>query len=156
MSEGLHLRAEWLIAQDRIEGLSELERSELIAHLAACERCSAKANETSQALAALRSVPIEIPRDLAARTQWRVRMRAEELREREPANRLLWVLTFLSWALGVASAPLVWRGFAWFGEWAGLPKPVWEIGVVLWWAVPALIAAGVVLMERLGRPQETE
>src|SRR5579885_3038495 len=49
-----------------------------------------------------------------------------------------------------------WRGFEWVGRQTGLPKPVWELGVVLWWAVPALIAAGAVIFERRGRAQELE
>jgi anti-sigma factor RsiW len=156
MTENVHARAEQLIARERIEGIGDSDRAWLAAHLAECERCNAVAAEMKQALAALRSVPIEVPLGLVSRTQMRVHLRADELREREPGNKILWALTVVSWALGVASAPLVWRGFAWFGSWAGLPKPVWEMGVVLWWTVPALLAAGAVLIEKRGQAKEIE
>jgi hypothetical protein len=142
--------------QERIEGLNDADRSWLAAHLAECERCSAIADVTARALGVFRALPIEIPGGLAERTRFRVRLRAEELHEPEPGNKILWILTFVSWALGVASAPLVWRGFAWFGHWADLPKPVWEVGFVLWWTVPALLALGVVLLERRGNTQEMQ
>ena len=77
-----------------------------------------------------------------------VRLRADELHERGAGRKLLWAVSGVSWVLGVASAPWVWRGFAWVGEHAGVPKPVWVIGFVLWWAIPALLATGAVLANR--------
>jgi hypothetical protein len=91
---------------------------------------------------------VDLPEGLASRTQFRVRLRAEELQESGSVNKFLWAFGLVSWALGVASAPLVWRGFAWAGEHLGLPKPVWVTGAVLWWAVPMLLAAGTLLLER--------
>jgi hypothetical protein len=58
------------------------------------------------------------------------------------------VVTAASWLLGVFSAPLVWRGFARLGSNFGLPKLAIEMGFVLWWAVPALVAVGAVLHQR--------
>ena len=153
MTEHIHRRAQQLIDQERIEGLTGPDHSWLAAHLAECEHCSAIAAETSQALSAFRAVPIDVPRGLAESTRFRVHLRAEELREREPGSKILWILTFASWALGVASAPFVWRGFAWLGHWADLPKPVWEAGFVLWWTVPALLAVGVVWLVKRGSTQ---
>jgi hypothetical protein len=34
------------------------------------------------------------------------------------------------------------------GERTGMPKTLWEMGFVLWWAIPALFAAGAVLADR--------
>jgi len=157
MSENIHARAKRLIDEERIEGaLSNADRAWLAEHLRACDACAAAADRTEQALASLRSAKIEMPRGLASRTQMRVRLRADELRERSAGMKLLWAIGGVSWALGVASAPWVWRGFAWAGEHLGVPKPVWEIGVVLWWAIPALFAAGAVLASRKGELQEPE
>jgi hypothetical protein len=75
-------------------------------------------------------------------------LRAQQSGEVSSSNTLLWIITAASWLLGIFSAPLVWRGFAWVGEWANLPKPVLEFGFVLWWAVPALIAVAAVLHQR--------
>jgi len=99
-------------------------------------------------LSALRSLPVAVPRDLASRTQLRLRLRAQQAEQTSSSGALLWIITAASWLLGIFSAPLVWRAFAWVGQRANLPKPVLELGFVLWWAVPALIAVAVVLHQR--------
>jgi hypothetical protein len=99
---------------------------------------------------------ITVPRNLAGRTQLRVRLRAEELREHSPASRLVWAVAAMSWILGLATAPLVWRGFAWLGEHTGAPKLALQLGFVLWWGLPALIAAGIVLWQREWRTRGAE
>ncbi len=38
----------------------------------------------------------------------------------------------------------------------GAPKLLWEAGFVMWWAVPALLATGVVLASWNGRASELE
>lgn len=153
MNSDLHAQAQKLIAQERVEGISRGEQAWLAAHLAGCATCAAIASETAQALSALRGIPVDVPRNLASRTQLRVRLRAEELREHAPARKLLWVLAFMSWALGVSTAPFVWRLFAWFGSELGLPRYVSQAGVVLWWTLPALVAVGLILIERRGRTE---
>ncbi len=151
MSENFHARAQQLIAQQRVEGISAEEQSWLAAHVADCEACSAVLTQTAQALAAFRSMNIELPKNLAARTQLRVRMRAEELPAHNPGRFLLWAIAGVSWLLGLASAPLVWRGFEWAGTELGLPKIVWQLGVAAWWLVPGLLATGMVLLQRRAR-----
>jgi len=149
MSEDVHARAKRLIDQERVEGiLADAERVWLAEHLRGCNACVAAADQTEHALASLRNASVEMPRGLARRAQMSVRLRADEMQERSAGRKLLWAVSGVSWALGVASAPWVWRGFAWAGEHVGMPKPVWEIGFVLWWAVPALFAAGAVLADR--------
>jgi len=148
MNENIHERAQQLIAQQRVEGISDEEQSWLTTHLAECEACSAVQAQTAQALAAFRSMNIELPKNLAARTQLRVRMRADELPAHNPGRFLLWAIAGVSWLLGLASAPLVWRGFEWAGGQLGLPKIVWQLGVVLWWLVPGLLATGMILLQR--------
>jgi hypothetical protein len=147
MSENLHQRAQQLIMQERVEGLSDSDNAWLAAHLQGCATCVSYAQEVSAALRVLRTTPLELPAGLAERTQFRVGLRAQQLRQREPHRRALWIAAGISWAAGVASAPLVWRAFAWLGERAGVPNLVWEAGFALWWAVPALIAAIVLLAE---------
>ena len=156
MSESLHQRANQLLAWRRIEPLSRQDEQWLAAHLAGCESCAAADARTSEALSALRATQIYVPRNLASRTQLRVRLRAEELREHGPAGRLIWAVAAMSWILGLATAPLVWRGFAWLGSQTGAPKLVLQLGFVLWWGLPALLAAGIVLWKREWRAQGTE
>src|SRR5208282_1781251 len=109
MNENLHARAEILIAQEHVEGISQSERDWLSAHLRECAACAQVAQQTSKALRTLRSAPIPLPRGLVARTQFRVQLRAQEMREREPKRRLLWIMCAVSWALGIGTAPYVWQ-----------------------------------------------
>lgn len=156
MSAEVHARAEQLLAKERVEGISQAERDWLSAHLQGCERCAEFARQTEQALRALRTAAIPLPSGLASRTQFRVRLRAQEMREREPKRRAMWLACAISWAFGIASAPYVWRLFAWFGERTGVPKLVWEVGFGLWWAVPAVFVAVVLLMEKARQEAEQD
>jgi hypothetical protein len=154
MSENVHNRALQLIAQARVEGIPESESAWLRTHLENCNFCAEHARQTDRALRVLRTAAIPLPDGLASRTQFRVRLRAQELREREPKRRALWLACGISWVFGIVSAPYVWRLFAWFGELSGVPKIVWELGFGLWWTIPALFVAVVLLMENARRVDE--
>ncbi len=156
MNQDTHARAEQLIAQERVEGISQAERDWLSTHLQDCARCTEFARETEQTLRALRTTSVSLPSGLACRTQFHVRLRAQELREREPKRRAMWLASVLSWAFGIASAPYVWRLFAWFGESTGVPKLVWVLGFGLWWAIPAVFVAIVLLMEKARQEAEQD
>ncbi len=148
MNENVHERAQRLIGAAIVESVQPTDEAWLRGHLAACAECAHGAVATQEALAALRSVAVSAPRDLAARTQLRVRLRAQELARTADGSFWLWMVTAASWLLGVFSAPLVWKAFAWAGENFGVPKLALEVGFVLWWTVPGLIAMGVVLHQR--------
>lgn len=154
MSEDVHAKAGCLISQERVEGISPAERQWLERHLQECENCAAQARLTEEAVRALRAVAVLLPRALASRAQMRVRLRVQELREREPHRRALWLACGISWALGFASAPYVWRAFEWMGHRTGAPKLVWELGFGLWWTIPALVAAVVFLLESARQTDE--
>ena len=156
MNENLHTRAERLIAQERIEGITKSEGDWLAAHLHECAACAQVAQQTSDALRTLRGLPVPLPRGLAARTQFRVQLRAQVMREREPKRRLLWIMCAMSWALGIATAPYVWRAFEWAGERLGMPRLIWEMGFGLWWTIPALVAAAIVLLESVRLANEND
>jgi hypothetical protein len=155
MNTDMHARAKQLIAQERIEVISQSEREWLAAHLRDCVNCAALTRHTDQALRSMRTATIPLPSGLASRTQFRVRLRAQELREREPKRRMMWLACALSWAFGIASAPYVWRLFAWFGQRMGVPKLVWEIGFGLWWAIPAVFVAIVMLLENARQREDS-
>jgi hypothetical protein len=148
MNENLHLRAQRLLAESLVEGIAAPDQAWLGQHLRECADCAREAAATQELLQALRSVPVAVPRDLVARTQLRVRLRAQEAGESSRTNPLLWIITAASWLLGVLSAPLVWRGFAWFGGHFGIPRLALELGFLLWWTVPALVAVAAVLYQR--------
>jgi hypothetical protein len=160
MSGNPHARAQQLFAQSLVEGLVPAEQTWLDSHLRQCEACCRETAATRELLGVFRTVPVAVPHDLAARTQMRVRLRAQQAAQASDSNLVLWVLTAASWLLGVFSAPLVWRGFAWVGTQLNLPKPVLELGFVLWWAIPALIAVAAVIHQKavggmLGRRSDT-
>jgi hypothetical protein len=146
-----HARAESLIARERIEGISPAEQEWLAAHLRQCSRCSASVEATRQALRSLLSLHVTAPRGLAARTQFRVRLRAQEMRSvGQPHWRLVYLMCGASWVAGAATAPYVWRGLEWLGHRAGLPDLVWKMGFGVWWALPAIIAAAILFAESAG------
>jgi len=149
MITDLHSRALQLISQERVEGLEASDREWLTAHLQDCAQCNNFARQTENALRSLRTAAIPLPAGLASRTQFRVRLRAQELSEREPKRRAIWLACAISWIFGIASAPYVWRLFAWFGERTGVPKLVWELGFGLWWTIPAVFVAIVLLTENV-------
>ncbi len=76
MSEKIHDRALHLIAQARVEGITEADSTWLRAHLEECEFCTGHVQQTDRALRSLRSASIQLPQGLASRTQFRVRLRA--------------------------------------------------------------------------------
>ena len=145
MNEQTHQRAQKLITQQNVESLSTENQQWLKAHLAECESCAAEGQHLRESLSALRAMNLEMPPSLASRTQFRVRMRAEELREKEPARKFVWAIAAISWALGVSTAPWVWHGVEWLGQATGAPKLLLQAGFALWWSVPPMIAAWAAL-----------
>jgi hypothetical protein len=146
-----HDRAESLIEKERVEGISAAEQEWLAAHLRECAQCSASADAMQEAFRSLVTLNFPAPRGLAARTQFRVRLRAQEMRSvRQPRWRLVYLMCGASWIAGAATAPYVWRGLEWFGHRAGLPDLVWKMGFGVWWALPAIIAAAILFAESAG------
>jgi hypothetical protein len=155
MSDDLHTAAARLILQEQVEGITAEESEWLDQHLEQCADCAPLARRTAEALRSLRAVSIPLPPGLAERAQLRVYWRAEELEERSRDAWTMWVACGIAWILGILAAPLVWRGFEWIGGLAGLPSLVWETGFVVWWTVPALVAA-IVLIARFGAAGQRE
>ena len=149
--QAAHERAHALIAKERVEGIATAEQDWLVEHLRECSPCSAAATATQEALGALRTLRVPVPRELAARTQFRVRLRAQEMQSHEPRWRLVYMICGASWVAGAATAPYIWRGLEWIGHRAGMPDVVWKMGFGVWWALPAIVAAAVLFMENAGR-----
>jgi hypothetical protein len=152
----VHERAEGLIAKERVEGISAREREWLADHARECALCAASFDATGQALRSLRGLSVTIPGDLARRTQFRVRLRAQQMQTQGPGWRLVWIASGASWVLGAATAPYVWRALEWIGTRAGVPKLVWQMGFGIWWALPAIVAGLILLIENAGRAPERD
>jgi hypothetical protein len=154
MSAELHARAAHLIAQERVEGISTTDQQWLRQHLAECTSCATHADSTEQAIRSLRGISVSLPKTLASRTQFRVRIRAQQLRG-EPRWRMVYAACGISWAFGAVTAPYVWHGLEWVGQRMGAPRIIWELGFGLWWALPAAVVAVILLMENMGRNDES-
>jgi hypothetical protein len=152
MTQELHARAQRLIAEERVEGISAADQQWLREHLAKCDDCATHAGFTEQAIRSLRALSVPLPPSLASRTQFRVRMRAQQLRG-EPRWRMVWAACGISWAFGAVTAPYVWHALEWIGHRTGVPNLVWEMGFGLWWALPAAVVAVVLLMTGSGATQ---
>jgi len=155
MTDDFHATAQRLILEEHVEGLSAQEREWLSQHMEQCGYCARLARGTAEALFSLRAVSVPLPVGLAERAQLRVYLRAEQVQERTHDAWTMWVVCGIAWVLGILTAPLIWRGFEWAGGLAGLPSLVWQAGFVVWWTVPALVAA-IVLIARFGAAGQRE
>ena len=122
-------------------------------HLADCPQCAEFARRTESAIQAARTVSVQVPSELALRTQFRVSLRAHEMVPQR-WGWTLWVSLGLSWAVGIASAPLVWRALDWIGRDVGLPEAGVKLAFGLWWAAPVAIAAGLWAFDRRRMEEE--
>ncbi|HXA56699.1 MAG TPA: hypothetical protein VNU84_04640 [Candidatus Acidoferrum sp.] len=145
--EAIHSRAEQLIGQEFVEGISESDRRWLEEHLRECEKCAAAAASTDRALRALKGVSVQVPAGLAEKTKFRVHLRAQERTFAEPRRGILWIACAASWTFGAITAPFVWRALHWVGDQMALPRLVPELGFGLWWALPAIVAGAIILAE---------
>ena len=152
MSRNTHERAERLIDRRHIEGLSPAERQWLDAHLEGCGACAERAHLTTEAIASLRAVAVPVNPAIVNLAKARARMRAAELRRRDERLRPLWITCAFSCLMMLLTTPYFWRAFEWMGQAMRLPAPVWQAGFLLWWSVPAAVAAIALLwLERSGR-----
>jgi len=141
MNANEHGRAMDLLTQRDIEGIAENEAQWLAAHLAECRECASFDLALSDAEQTLRSATVMASASLVASTQARVRARAEQLRERQARM----VLIGVSFCLGVLTSTLTawawWKCGAWVAERLGLPAGIVEPGVLLFWLLPAVAIA---------------
>ncbi len=143
MTQNDHEQARQLIVL--AEGVSDMQRQFLQAHLADCEDCRNYAEAAAQVVGALRSVPITADARLVRATQMRVRFHASRLRE---IRQRTWLVGVTCLGVGLSatlSAPVLWRIFAWIGEWAGVSTIVWQMGFVSFFVVPALVVSVLLL-----------
>jgi hypothetical protein len=145
--DAIHTRAQELILKELVEGICASEQRWLVEPMRECQQCSTIAAATGRGLQSLKSMQIVLPEGLARKTQFRVRLRAQQISHDAPRRRLLWASCGASWLFGAVSAPYVWRGLQWLGARAALPRVVPELGFGLWWALPAIAAAAIIFVE---------
>ena len=141
MNSNEHGRAIDLITQRDVEGIAESDAHWLEAHLGECSECAGFADALSGAAQAVRSVTVLASAELVESTKARVQVRAAQLREHQARM----VLIGVSFCLGVLSSTLTawvwWKCGAWVAERLGLPAGIVEPGVLLFWLLPAVAIA---------------
>jgi hypothetical protein len=68
----------------------------------------------------------------------------------------MWLVGMACLGVGFSATltlPLLWRLFAWMGEWAGISSPVWQAGFVFFSIAPALVVS-VLLLVRGTHPSD--
>ncbi len=156
MNTDSHERARKLIAlaspqalsvADQLSSDARSSNAWLAAHLETCASCRAFAENAAETIHGLRAIPIAAERSLVATTQMRVRRRALELqRHREH----LWLVSISCTAVALCtllSTVALWRGFEWLGTRAQLASSVWQVGLLVFCMMPALVA-GMLLMAK--------
>lgn len=145
MNQDIHERAKKLMADARAEGLSAADQAWLESHLADCAVCAGYAEQMEAAVRALRSVSVMPSPGLVNVTQLRVRARARELRERQARLRPLWVACAVAVLCSAITTPYLWWGFEWLGHSLGISDAFWQTGFVLFWAIPGILTAALLI-----------
>jgi len=143
MTRNAHDEARELIVLG--EDLSDAQRDWLRAHLNECETCSQYAEAASAVVRTLYSLPLAADSRLVRATQMRVRFHAGRLRE---TRERLWLVGMSCLGVGLSATltvPLLWRLFAWMGEWAGVSTLVWQAGFMFFFFAPTLVVSVLLL-----------
>jgi len=147
MKSDLHERARMLIALSGWEQFSGAEQEWLTAHLESCASCRTFAENSQQAVRALRAIPVTADRSLVSATRRRVRQRALELQRQ---HERLWMILVCCVAVTLGSAittASLWGGLEWMDRQVRLAAPVWQIGLTAFGLMPAIVA-GILLLAR--------
>jgi hypothetical protein len=136
-----HERAIDLITRNGVEGIDRSEAAWLDLHLEGCPNCSSYASSLGAASQVFRSTPVMAGRSLVSSTQARLRTRATEMRERESRMFLVGISFCLGVLSSTASAWLWWKFGSWVVQLLGLPESIVAPGVVLFWLLPAIAFA---------------
>ena len=141
MSNHEHERAIDIITRQGVDDVAARDTAWLESHLAQCSECAEYAALVGSTRQLLRAVAVTASPALVATTQARVRARAAHLREHQARV----VLIAVSFCIGVlsstASAWLWWKVGGWVAERIGLPSSYVAPGVLLFWLLPAIVIA---------------
>ena len=140
-----HDRAMDLISRRDVEGIADADDRWLEVHLQECEDCASFDRALSGAQHALHSFTVMASASLVESTRARVQARAQQLREQQ--SRM--VLIGVSFCLGVVTSTLTawlwWKFGGWIAQSLGLPSGIVEPGVLLFWLLPAIVIAALMV-----------
>lgn len=143
MTRDAHDEAHELIALG--DGLTDAQQAWLRTHLSDCEVCRHYAEAANGVVRALRSLPLAADSRLVRATQMRVRFHASRLQQ---TRERMWLVGMACLGVGLSATltvPLLWRLFAWLGEWAEVSPLVWQAAFTLFWITPALVVSALLL-----------
>jgi hypothetical protein len=144
MNMDAHEEALSLIDRRLAAEATDEENRLLDEHLAACAACRLSLERSLCALRGLGELTVDVDPGLTSRVQAALARRAEDL-ERQRAHRRTGILGFVA-ALLMTSAGS-------FAVWILTPRAwVWTAGVVVFWMLPSLCAALVLLAPQLSAP----
>jgi predicted anti-sigma-YlaC factor YlaD len=139
---GTHEEARSWIDRRLAGEATDEENSLLDEHLAACAACRLSLERSQRALRGLGELTIEVDPGMTSRVQAAVARRARDLEQRRTLRRTR--------LLGFAAALLLTAAGS-FAVWTVTP-PAWTAGVVVFWTLPSLGAALVLLTLHLSAP----
>jgi hypothetical protein len=145
MKQNPHDEARELLTISAGEALPAPQQRQLQSHLEVCTDCRNYAEAAARVVRGLHSLPVAADSRLVRATQMRVRFHADRLRQ---AQERMWLTAVLCLGVGFSAAltaPLLWRLFAWIGEWAAIPGPIWQAGFVFFGIAPALVVSVLLL-----------
>jgi len=144
----VHERARGLLAAGRVEGISGADREWLDRHLAACAQCAEEAAAVATAIDLLRASPVLADANMVRRTRLAVRQRAEDVRIDRARAVPLWIAGALSVAWMLLTIPYGWQAFAWLGQAARVPEPVWQGTFLMCWFLPATVVTAIIYWQQ--------
>ena len=147
MKTDLHERARRLIALSGRDGVSPEEQGWLAAHLESCASCREFGDNSRETIRALRALSVTAGSDLVTATQRRVRQRALQLQRQRERFWVIWVCCIAVTLGTLFTTALFWGGLTWLGQEARLRDPVWQIGLISFGLIPAIVT-GIVLLAR--------
>ncbi len=145
-----HERANTLLMQQRVEGVSHEDGLWLESHLAGCDDCAAQALDLSEVLQQARTEALSVTASpaLVRSTQLKVRARARELNRRRERMMPVWMFAAMALGWTVISTPLLWEGFSWLGNQFHTPAMLWQSGFIFSWITPTALIAAAALTRR--------
>jgi hypothetical protein len=127
------------------QGLTDSQQTWLRTHLDECSSCREYGQAAEQLVRSLRSVSVAADLALVQKTRMRVHLHAQQLRQGQERMWLVWMSCILVGLSAAITTPFLWQGFHWLGEWAQVSTPVWQVGFIVFWISPALVASLIFL-----------
>ena len=148
MTRSDHERARELVLMQGVEDVSAGEGVWLESHLAACAECADFKEALELTSQAMRATPVLASSSLVSTTQARVRARAAELQDQQTRLYLIGISFCFGLLWSAGSMFLGWKLSGWLGERLHLEAWVIAAGLIVFWLLPAIAMAGVLLFHR--------